>query len=399
MKTAKREQGFTLIELMVAATIGLILIAGVMTLLTTSKRTYSFQQQMARMQENARFAFDFIGHGMRMTGYFGCSRSNLYNPNPAAVSMPVIAIPAIIGRDGDASSVNFSDVFMLSYLETDRNAFEVVHCPRDPANPSLRRQMISGSVQNCGDPVTNFTPSPLRQGLGKTGQPIVLGHFGAQRGGLVANPDFLLGAADCRRTDLYRIHSISDTALTLSYPDRSTPANDGLAKDYDNATRNYGAELRQFVSQRFFVALNSAGESALYRDNGIYRNTNCDTLPASVTGLPSINATLAIDNCYAEELIEGVESMQVRWGEDTDGDWVPNIYRTASAVSNWDQIISAEISLLMRTTARFDREADVRDYSAEMDPALAANSLKFDDFRRRVVFKSVIELRNRNIVK
>jgi type IV pilus assembly protein PilW len=399
-----RQQGFTLIELMVAATIGLVIISGVMTLLTTSKRTYSFQQQMARLQENARFAFDFIGRDLRMAGYFGCARGTLFNPNPSASSSPVIPIASVRGIDSHPNSINVSDVFMVAYLETDRNAFRVVHCPRDPLDPTIRRQGAGGS--QCGNPVSAYTATPLTQGLGTSASPIVLGPnlFHAQRGDLIANADILLGAADCRRTDLYRIYEITDTSLSLSYPNRTTPASDGLVRDYDNGSRTYGAELRQLVTRRFFIANNPEGEPALYRDNGIYRQaatggTPPCPIPSTNPIMPAINATLNTDNCYAEELVEGVESMQLRWGVDTSGDYVPNIYRRSDQVTNWSQVVSAEISLLMRTSERFDREADIRDYSVEMDPDLSADTLKFDDFRRRVLFRTVIELRNLMVVK
>ncbi len=37
----------------------------------------------------------------------------------------------------------------------------------------------------------------------------------------------------------------------------------------------------------------------------------------------------------AEELVRGVENMQIEYGEDLDANWTADVYRTADAVANW----------------------------------------------------------------
>ena len=63
----------TLVEIMVALTISLILLAGVMQIFLASKQTYRMQDGMSRLQENARFALHFLDQDLRMAGYHGCS--------------------------------------------------------------------------------------------------------------------------------------------------------------------------------------------------------------------------------------------------------------------------------------------------------------------------------------
>ena len=47
------------------------------------------------------------------------------------------------------------------------------------------------------------------------------------------------------------------------------------------------------------------------------------------------------------ELVDGVEDLQVRYGEDTDGDGVANRYATAAAVADWSQVVTVRMSLLL----------------------------------------------------
>lgn len=67
--------GFTLIELMVSLTIGLIITLAITQTFVASRATYSFEQGMGRNQENGRFSIDFLSHEIRMAGYTGCTRN------------------------------------------------------------------------------------------------------------------------------------------------------------------------------------------------------------------------------------------------------------------------------------------------------------------------------------
>ena len=54
-----------------------------------------------------------------------------------------------------------------------------------------------------------------------------------------------------------------------------------------------------------------------------------------------------------EELVEGVDSLQVRYGLDTDSDRQVNTWQTAdevAAANNWGVVLSVEITLLARAS-------------------------------------------------
>ncbi|HJP37460.1 MAG TPA: PilW family protein, partial [Gammaproteobacteria bacterium] len=92
-----------------------------------------------------------------------------------------------------------------------------------------------------------------------------------------------------------------------------------------------------------------------------------------------------------EEVIEGVENMQILYGEDTAGnDQIADTYVTAAAVADWDNVVSVRVSLLMRSVEEYGPDQDNATYDllgTIIDPV--------DDRRRRRVFTATIQLRNR----
>ena len=69
---AKSMQGLSLIELLIAMVLGLTLAAGVMQIYVGSSATERDQDARLRMQENGRFALNFLANELRMAGYLGC---------------------------------------------------------------------------------------------------------------------------------------------------------------------------------------------------------------------------------------------------------------------------------------------------------------------------------------
>lgn len=63
--------GFSLIELMVAVTIGLVLVAGAAQVYLSSSQAYAVNETTARLQENARYAMGVLEPDIRMGGYWG----------------------------------------------------------------------------------------------------------------------------------------------------------------------------------------------------------------------------------------------------------------------------------------------------------------------------------------
>jgi len=63
-----RTDGFTLVELMVAMTIGLIVMSAVYSTYRTQQKSYVLQEQVAAMQQNIRAAMYYMTREIRMAG-------------------------------------------------------------------------------------------------------------------------------------------------------------------------------------------------------------------------------------------------------------------------------------------------------------------------------------------
>jgi type IV pilus assembly protein PilW len=62
--------GFTMIELMIALTIGLFLMGGLLTLLQNNRRTFDSQSKLAVLQDSQRLAFTMLTDVIQEAGYF-----------------------------------------------------------------------------------------------------------------------------------------------------------------------------------------------------------------------------------------------------------------------------------------------------------------------------------------
>jgi type IV pilus assembly protein PilW len=67
-----RQRGLTLIELLVAMTLGLVLIGGVLSVVVTTRQTLRVNENLARMQEGARFSFELMAREIREAGLVPC---------------------------------------------------------------------------------------------------------------------------------------------------------------------------------------------------------------------------------------------------------------------------------------------------------------------------------------
>ncbi len=64
-----KQQGFTLIELMIASLIGLIIMGGMMNLFITTNRSVALSDALSQNQETGRFTMDYLTKYIRLAGY------------------------------------------------------------------------------------------------------------------------------------------------------------------------------------------------------------------------------------------------------------------------------------------------------------------------------------------
>lgn len=101
----RRQRGMSLVELMVAMTIGLIITVVIANLFLGTKQTYRTQDDLSRLQENLRFAFQVIGRSVRQAGY----RAE-WNKT---IDQVFLSTPPIDGTD--ATGANASDTIVVRF--------------------------------------------------------------------------------------------------------------------------------------------------------------------------------------------------------------------------------------------------------------------------------------------
>lgn len=69
--TIQKQRGLTLVELMIAMVLGLLVAGGIAQVFAQGRQSYRVDQQIARMQDEARFALNEISRDLRMASYIG----------------------------------------------------------------------------------------------------------------------------------------------------------------------------------------------------------------------------------------------------------------------------------------------------------------------------------------
>ena len=70
-------QGLSLVEVMVSLVIGMIILAGIFSVYLSNSQSFRFNSQLARIQENGRFALSLLENDIRMAAYGGCAKMAL----------------------------------------------------------------------------------------------------------------------------------------------------------------------------------------------------------------------------------------------------------------------------------------------------------------------------------
>jgi type IV pilus assembly protein PilW len=335
MKTNK-QRGITIIEVMVALALSLIILAGVMHIFINNKQTYRVQEAFARLQESGRFATHFITRDLRMAGYAGCG-SKISEPENMADYYPPPTgddVADLVGKfDGSGIEGFQSTDLPLALTDTiTLDSADVV-----PGTDIVRiKRAASTGVRLKG----NMTTVNANVQLDAT-----------TAAGVFQDNDYLF-ISDCEAADVFVANNVSTsgTTTTIAHADSVNMGN-FLSKPYQE-----DAEVYKFVSTTYYLGYNTAGEVALYRQ--------------TLGNAASMNV---------EELVEGVEDMNLLYGEDSDDDGTPNRYVDAGTVADWGDIVSVRIELTVRS----------------LQDNLASKLTAYGDRKLRRTFTTSIAIRNR----
>jgi type IV pilus assembly protein PilW len=179
-----RQQGITLVELMVALAIGSFLIIGAVQIYSQSRQAFVINESIARVQETAQFALDTIEADLRMASNWGRTsrglaidgRSMIGTPNPKGLPVPPLcgvdwSIELGTPVDGFDNVAGGTDIGLpcapLPNLNTGQANSDVLTVRRASVNPvaleagrlQIQTTRIQGEIFADGNIPPQFDPA------------------------------------------------------------------------------------------------------------------------------------------------------------------------------------------------------------------------------------------------
>lgn len=120
-RQAIRQQGFTLVEIMVAITIGLVMMAGIMQISMANKESSRLQRNMGYVQQNIRSAMDLLTRDIQQAGFYDKTSptANLTVPSaPSPIAPFLNVVPATVATGAAVTADgggNNNDQITLTY--------------------------------------------------------------------------------------------------------------------------------------------------------------------------------------------------------------------------------------------------------------------------------------------
>jgi len=342
----RKIQGLSLIELMIALAIGSILILGLVQVFGASRAAYQLSEGMARVQENGRFAMDYLQRDIRMAGHFGCVNDQ--------------ARRQIAGGLTSHFTVNGPMDFGFSVrgYENASPPGIVLSPTRIAGTDSIVLRFMTGD----GVPIVSIDP-------GSSFVEVDPAKWDVLTDSGVASPQ-LFGVADCAFADVFMATSVNSATGRVVVPNTVDLARYGVAGVDGGPTMLYRGEAIVY-----YIGEGAGGRPSLWR--------------ARINADGSTNG---------EELVEGIENMQFRYGLDMNPATNPKGYiatqSTATAVGNtednWRRVGQVQVALL---AASPNPAASAQ--AADVPTLLDATATLPADGRYRSVFENTIALRNR----
>lgn len=334
MTEMRQQRGVGLIELMVAMLIGLFLILGAVTVFNQSRNTYRASEGVARLQETARLAMDVIESDIRMANYWGMNNRADYIINRAGPSQP----PPAEFNAQQQTNVSLCGTAASNWVI---NLDEYL----GGSNNSYGLQCAASNYQGGSDVVVIRRANEARP--------------------LALDPNRVYLQTSRIQGTLF----VPNAACTLPTDPTCIPP----------AYLPPASESRELEARAYYVS----SQSTLRNDVPSLRRKR----------FASVNAAVPANAVLDEEIVSGVEDMQIRIGVDTNGDSNIDQYVNPGGVPGNAAVVSVTVWLLVRAE---DRDFGHRDETAYQYADMATAFTPNDNYRRILVSKT-IHIRNSRI--
>lgn len=338
----RRMAGFSMVELLLALALGVVVVAGIVQLFVGNSQTYALLTGQSRMQENGRFALDFIERAVRSAGYMGCApeRENIVRGLRGA-GTPIDDWTILFEFDmtrfveGFEGNADGSFTPPLANLPTTVGAANAVNLYNDGTgiDPAVIEPQTDVLIVRRVSEGTR-----LLQTLQPTGNPVVRAPGGDPGFGV----NDVVMVSDCEQGAVFKVSGITPAGNQATLFHATSTAGDFFENGDQIMSptgtipftlsylgRSYGEEavVGEVLTTIFYVA-DSAGT-----------NNRGDT-PLSLWRREGSSA--------AVELIEGIEDLEVLYGIDNtpnDGISDVNQYVTFPNVPDVDQIVAVRVTV------------------------------------------------------
>ncbi len=360
-----RQAGLSLVELMIAMTLSLMLLTGLVTFFVNASNNQRELQKNASQIENGRYALDSLIQDLHLTGFYG--------------AFAAYATPSALPDPCDTT-----ESVMLAALGLPIQGYQAGSMTAKPTPPSSCTLLTSANLAAGSDiVVVRFAePTPILNGTTTS--------FATTSGEryLQANPATASiqngGATATCSTDALGV------AATISRK-CAIPASVDVCSATCTAP---AAEIRKMNVRIYFVAPCSVPASGT---NGVCTGSSDDggyPIP-TLKRLELTSAGFAI-----VPVAEGVEYMKIEYGLDNSptatnantglpGDGVPDAYSLTPALADFANAVSVRVDLLVRNSLASAGYTSSKTYKLGIDPTTPSNPAVTvgpfsDNFRRHV---------------
>ncbi|MGH8292523.1 MAG: PilW family protein, partial [Gammaproteobacteria bacterium] len=360
---------------------GLVFMAGVISMFLASRQSYTLGSAVARLQENGRFALDFMRPVLRIAGYTGCGNQSMWaTPGVNLLNVQTDFLnfaQAVQGYDYNNPATNVGGGYAIT---SETPALDTSASDWSPAVPATLWSAISGTVIPGSDIIMIHAVNPGGIAISSFPGGGSSANVKVYNNVLLANAGLVIGTiayvTNCTNSAVFQATNVTQSSGTVEHAvsgGKVTPGNVSAGK-----VGNFSLPAQLYTIQTYVYYIGRGADQgpALF----MVRLTNTAAL-----GTP-------------QELVPDIESMQILYGVDTDGDGIANQYVAASGIANWAaaSIVSVRIGLLVRSNnnavpATALSAVDVDGVAVTPPPGSGATTTR----RLHRVFVETIALRNR----
>ncbi len=390
-RTPRLSRGFTLVELMIALALGMLLTVAMTFVYMNSRKAFSRQQQLSSIQQSVRIAFEYLSNDARMVGHMGCytglpMTGSTFNSSLATNN---IATNFAVGVEGYEFTNATAGAYTLgssapgddttaAHWATNLAATAATAIPIStiagtgkgltPGSDVLVIRTIAGRpVRLAANTVSGANTLTLENLAGQT-----CADASAKVSGFCPGSYGLI--ASCTQARVFQVASIAAQTLTL-----------GGTLGADPLYKTDASEVFPLQTIAYYVRLSSSGTTT-----SLYRRIFDGNTAAGIE----------------QELIEGVESLQIRYGIDTTTpamNGVVDAYVAAKgpvgdatdSVPDWSRVVAVRMGLLIRSTAPIESDlAAALPASAPVNGVTVTYPTAGAKYDRRV-FTTTVAVRNK----